>query len=605
MNFFHTHGTNTTQTDDEIFGRVYDQRVVSRLMPFIKPYLRLTVVATISMVIFISTLLAIPWLIGKGIDDFIVYDDIKSLNVLFIVFVITALTSWISNYIQETSMVSISQGMLYDLRKTVFSHLQKMTLTFYNKTEVGRIMSRVLGDIGQLQEFMALLIMTIGELLSLFGIATILLLINLKLGMFCLSIIPVLILLMYFWQSFARRAFLKVRITISIVNSAFNENITGVRVVQSMNREALNLNVFNRKNKDNLQSNNSASSLSAGLLVPVDILTALAIISVIFFGARMVSNGELGIGALIAYIMYIQRFFDPIRHLTMQYTHFQRAMASGVRIFNLLDYKPEITDSKQSTPFEKFEGTIELRDVSFGYEPNELVLKNINLRIEAGQTVALVGPTGSGKTTLISLLSRFYDLHKHNGAILVDGHDIRDKTRESLIRNFGVVMQEPFIFSGTIRENIKYNNANISDQEMIEASMISGAHSFIENLDKGYDTICHERGSNFSIGQRQLLNFARAISSNPRILILDEATANIDSHTEYLIQTSMSKLLGGRTAIIVAHRLSTIRNADKIFVLNHGEIIETGNHKQLIANNGLYANLHRVNQSYLAENETL
>ncbi len=602
MNFFHTHGTDTTQTDDEIFGRVYDQRVVSRLMPFITPYLRLTVVATISMVIFISTLLAIPWLIGKGIDDFIVYDDIKSLNILFIVFVITALTSWISNYIQETSMVSISQGMLYDLRKTVFSHLQKLTLAFYNKTEVGRIMSRVLGDIGQLQEFMALLIMTIGELLSLFGIATILLLMNLKLGMFCLAIIPVLVLLMYFWQSFARRAFLKVRITISIVNSAFNENITGVRVVQSMNRETLNLNIFNKKNKDNLQSNNSASSLSAGLLVPVDILTALAIISVIFFGARMVSNGELGIGALIAYIMYIQRFFDPIRHLTMQYTHFQRAMASGVRIFNLLDYKPEITDSKQSTPFEKFERTIELRDVSFGYEPNELVLKNINLRIEAGQTVAIVGPTGSGKTTLISLLSRFYDLHKHNGAILIDGHDIRDKTRESLIRNFGVVMQEPFLFSGTIRENIKYNNANISDQEMIEASMVSGAHSFIENLDKGYDTICHERGSNFSIGQRQLLNFARAIASNPRILILDEATANIDSHTEYLIQTSMSKILSGRTSIIVAHRLSTIRNADKIFVFNHGEIVETGNHKQLIANNGLYANLHRANQLYLMEN---
>ena len=602
MNFFHTHGTDTTQTDDEIFGRVYDQRVVSRLMPFITPYLRLTVVATISMVIFISTLLAIPWLIGKGIDDFIVYDDIKSLNILFIVFVITALTSWISNYIQETSMVSISQGMLYDLRKTVFSHLQKLTLAFYNKTEVGRIMSRVLGDIGQLQEFMALLIMTIGELLSLFGIATILLLMNLKLGMFCLAIIPVLVLLMYFWQSFARRAFLKVRITISIVNSAFNENITGVRVVQSMNRETLNLNIFNKKNKDNLQSNNSASSLSAGLLVPVDILTALAIISVIFFGARMVSNGELGIGALIAYIMYIQRFFDPIRHLTMQYTHFQRAMASGVRIFNLLDYKPEITDSKQSTPFEKFERTIELRDVSFGYEPNELVLKNINLRIEAGQTVAIVGPTGSGKTTLISLLSRFYDLHKHNGAILIDGHDIRDKTRESLIRNFGVVMQEPFLFSGTIRENIKYNNANISDQEMIEASMISGAHSFITNLDEGYDTICHERGANFSIGQRQLLNFARAIASNPRILILDEATANIDSHTEYLIQTSMSKILSGRTSIIVAHRLSTIRNADKIFVFNHGEIVETGNHKQLIANNGLYANLHRANQLYLMEN---
>ena len=597
----HTHGTSNEQ-NDEIFGKVYDQRVVGRLTPFIKPYRRLVLVSVISMLIFIFTILAIPWLIAKGIDDFIADDNIRSLSLLFVIFLIITVTSWISNYIQEMSMVSISQGMLYDLRKIVFRHLQKLSLAFYNKTEVGRIMSRVLGDIGQLQEFMSLLIMTIGELLSLFGIVAILLLMNLKLGLFCLSVIPILILLMYFWQAYARRAFTKVRVAISIVNSAFNENISGVRVVQGMNREKLNMEMFERKNKVNLRSNNHASSLSASLLLPVDTLTALAILFVILFGSRMVVSGELGLGVLIAYIMYIQRFFDPVRHLTLQYTSFQRAMASGVRIFALLDSKPDVTDSAQASSFQNVQGSIEFDNVTFGYSHNEPILKNINFRIEAGQTTAIVGPTGAGKTTLISLITRFYDLPKDSGSILVDGHDIRNKTRKSLIRNIGVVLQEPFLFSGTIRENIKYSNTNISDQEMIEAAKTSGAHDFIMDLDDSYDAICHERGSNFSIGQRQLLNFARAIASNPSILILDEATANIDSHTEYLIQKSLSKLLDGRTAIIVAHRLSTIRNADKIIVINHGKIVETGNHKQLIANDNLYARLHRVNQTYLEMN---
>ena len=390
------------------------------------------------------------------------------------------------------------------------------------------------------------------------------------------------------------KAFIRVRTTIAIVNGALNENITGVRVVQSMDRQGRNLEIFNGKTHDYLSAELGASRIAASLLPPLDLLNVVAIGLVLFFGSRMISSAQ-EIGTLIALVMYIQRFFDPIRSLTTQYTQFQRAMASGARIFELLDTDPDLVDTPNAKVLPTLKGEIDFQDVSFGYIPGEDILKGVNLHIKPGETVAVVGPTGAGKTTLISLLSRFYDVERGRGAILVDGHDIRDVTRRSLVSQISMVLQEPFLFSGTVRENIKYSHQAVTDEQMMEAARAVGAHEFIVRLEKGYDTLLEERGGNLSVGQRQLLSFARAIVADPRILILDEATANIDSFTEMLIQRALKSLLHGRTAVVIAHRLSTVRNADKIIVVNNGEIAEVGTHRQLIDHEGLYAHLYQMN----------
>ena len=333
----------------------------------------------------------------------------------------------------------------------------------------------------------------------------------------------------------------------------------------------------------------------------MDILTGVAIGLAVLFGAGMVTGGDLQLGVLIAFVLYIQRFFDPIRNLTMMYTQLQRSMASGTRIFELLDTRPDLGDGPEAKTMPRLRGEIELREVTYSYVPGETVLNKVSLHVEPGQTVAIVGPTGAGKTTLVSLISRFYDVAEGQGAVLVDGHDVRDVTRDSLVSQMSMVLQEPFLFSDTVRENIKYNHTEATDERMIAAAKAVGAHDFIERLENGYDTVLDERGVNLSVGQRQLISFARAIVADPKVLILDEATANIDSYTELLIQRALAELLKDRTAIVIAHRLSTIRGADKIVALDRGEVVEVGGHRDLMARDGLYAHLYRMNYAAIEE----
>ncbi|MBM3935451.1 MAG: ABC transporter ATP-binding protein [SAR202 cluster bacterium] len=576
--------------DQDEGGKAYDHKVVTRLMRYMRPHMKLVVITFLAMMVYTATVVALPWLTKLVIDDYIRTRDLSGLNMIVAIFIGVAALQFAMSYAHQRLLSYIGQRMLYTIRVQLFSHIQRLSMSFFDRNEVGRVMSRVQNDVQQLQEVLNIVVNSLAQVISLVGIVVVMLVMQWELALITFTVIPLLFIVLIVWQRFALRSFQRARKAIADVNSGLQENISGVRVVQSLNREEANIKRFGKSNTENLDANLEASRVSAILFPTVELLTSLGMALVVLFGGIMVLEGNLEVGVLVAFALYIQRFFEPVRNLTQEYSGLQRAMVSGQRIFEILDITPDVEDKPGAVELPPVKGHIRYEGVGFHYSKDTPVLQEINLEVQPGQTVAFVGPTGAGKTTMVSLLLRLYDVTE--GKITIDGHDLRDVTQKSLSRQMSIVPQEPYLFSGaSIKDNIRYNREWITDEQIVKAATAVGAHDFVTRLEKGYDTVLQERGSNLSIGQRQLISFARAIVAEPQILILDEATANIDTQSELVIQQALGELLKGRTAVVIAHRLSTIRNADIIVVIDKGRIVEKGRHAELMALNGLYAKL--------------
>ncbi|MER8482373.1 ABC transporter ATP-binding protein [Mesorhizobium sp. M1322] len=582
--------------EEEMFGRAFDKSILRRIWAFVRPYRARVVITIAAMLIFTGTQLLIPLIIRYAIDQGMnpARTDRSAQLAAVGAFVLAILVNFAAGYMQETVVGKVAETVLFDIRRAMFGHLQNVSLSFMDKTEVGRLMSRLQGDVNSIQEFLETSVYSVGDVALLFGIVFVMLSLDFRLGLLTLSVLPVLVIVRIVWLPRARDAFMAAHETNSVVNGALAEAIHGVRTVQSMDRQQVNFILFDDKAHANLRTHLIAAKYALLMVPIVDGLTGLAMAAVIVVGGSMVMNGRIDVGVLVAYLFYIQRFFDPIRSLTLQYSIMQRAMASGKRLTDVLDVKIDVQDKPNAEVLSpEMDGSVEFRDVTFGYNPNRSVLKNVSFRVNPGETVALVGPSGSGKSSAMALVHRFYDVQQ--GQVLVGGHDVRDLTQESLGRQVAMVLQEPFLFTGTVFENIRYHKTEATRDKVIEAAKAVGAHDFIMSLADGYETQLGERGDNLSLGQRQLISFARALVADAKILVLDEATANIDSYTEMQIQKALIKLLEGRTGLVIAHRLATTRGADRIIVLQNGQVIATGNHDQLIAMGGLYSKLYNLN----------
>ena len=581
--------------EEEMFGRVYDPQIVRRLAVFLRPYRRDFALSVAAVLVFTLTQLAIPMIIRYVIDRGVMAGPagLGALHAALVVLACVITLNYAASHVQETLVGRAAENVLFDIRRAMFAHLQRVSLSFMDKTEVGRLMSRLQGDVGSMQEFLETSVLSVGDIVLLFGIVGLMLYLDPGLGAITLAVLPVLFIVRVFWLPMARDAFIAAHETNSAVNGALAEGIHAVRTVQGMGREAVNAALYAAKVQANLATNLHASRIAQVLVPIVDLLTGLAMALVIVLGGTMVLDRDLDVGVMVAFLFFIQRFFDPIRSLTIQYSVMQRAMASGQRLIEVLDVAVTVQDRIGATEMADCDGSIRFDHVSFGYDPRQPVLHDLSFAVAPGQTVALVGPTGSGKSSAMALIHRFYDVT--SGAVVVGGQDVRDVTQASLGRQIAMVLQEPFLFTGTVLDNIRFNTARATRDEVIAAATLLGADPFIRALPDGYDTMLGERGGSLSTGQRQLLSFARALVADAPILILDEATASIDSATEQVIQRALARLLQGRTGLVIAHRLATVRHADRILVLQAGRLVEQGTHAALLAQGGLYAGLYRAN----------
>ncbi|MFZ5823234.1 MAG: ABC transporter ATP-binding protein [Bacillota bacterium] len=591
-------------SEDKIFEKPFDWNQAKRMAVFLLPYKRTIILAILMMLLATATRLAVPAIIAQAIDValrdgqqaafwsswLLEYDRETRLNILVGLMVGVHTLNWVANFLRIRLTNWVGQKALYDLRTALFSHVQSLSLRFFDQRPAGSILVRVTNDVNSLQDlFTNGIISLLQDVLTLIGIIVIMMSMHLPLSLVVFAFLPFVLIITGRLRSQIRHGWQMVRVKQSRLTAHIAEAIQGVRVTQAFHQEEPNKDYFSDMNADNRFHWLNVLRKNAYFNPIVEIMAAVGTMVIYWYGTNVLKNGEITVGVLVAYVTYLGQFWEPIQRLTQLYGQILVAMASSERICEYLDTKPVVAEDQRAKPLPMIKGKVELENVVFAYEKGRTALNGVSLTVEPGETVALVGHTGAGKTSIINLLTRFYDVS--DGAVRIDETDVREVTLESLRRQISVVLQDTFIFSGTIMENIRFGRLDATDEEVIAAAKAARAHDFIMKMEHGYQTEVKERGARLSMGERQLLSFARALLADPRILILDEATASIDTKTELLIQEALGRLLKGRTSFVIAHRLSTIREADKIVVLDHGRVVEMGDHESLMAKRGIYYGL--------------
>lgn len=581
------------RSEEEILGKAYDAKLMKRLLGYVKPYKHFVIFAILLNIVVAALGPVRPYLTKIAVDDYIANSDYNGLLLISLLLFGSLLFQAVVQYFLTYFTQYLGQKTLYDIRTQIFNHIQKLALKFFDRTPIGRLVTRATNDVEALGElFSSGIVMVFSDIFIIFWILGFMFFMDFSLSMVTLSVLPVLIYGTFLFRRKARESYRDVRLHLARLNSYMQEHVTGMSVVQIFNKENDEFEKFSTINSDYRRVNIKSIFYYAVFYPSVELLSSIAIGLIIWYGGGEVIQGTLTIGVLFAFIQYTEMFFRPIRDLSEKYNIMQTAMASSERVFKLLDNQTMIRNPENPVKLNNVEGSIEFKNVWFAYNDEDYVLKDISFKINSGEKVAIVGHTGAGKTSIINILTRFYDINK--GEILLDGINIEKLDKRDLRKYISIVLQDVFLFSGDIKSNINLYDEKIDDERVIEAAKLVGADKFIKELPEKYNEEVKERGATLSVGQKQLISFARAIAYNPKILILDEATSSIDTESETLIKQAIEKLLIGRTAILIAHRLSTIQNADKIIVLHKGEIRETGNHQQLLAKKGIYYKLYQL-----------
>lgn len=591
--------SNLINKDEEVIRRSKSE-IVLKLLEYLKPYKLKSFIVILLMIIVMICGIINPLLLEIAIDNYVVNKNVNGLMVIGVVLIIVNLIAWILSKIRWTMITSVTNNILVNIRHELYSHIQYLSFDFFDSRPVGKILARVVGDVNALKNLFSQSIQSfMPQLLNLLCVAVIMFILNFKLAIACVILLPLLGIAMFYIEIHSRKRWEVYRNKRSNLNGFTHEDFSGIKVVQGFAKEEGTEKNFKAMVKELSDAFVKAVKLNDFFWPLVELSWGVGTLVVFAVGYKLVMNNEIKIGTLIAFLMYVGMFWRPIMNLSSFYNTLITNFSAADRIFDILDVKPIIKNSKNAKKIGKIYGNVEFKNVNFSYDENTEVLKNVSFKINKGERIALVGATGAGKSTIISLISRFYD--PTSGEVLVDGKNIKYVDLESLRSQMGIMLQDTFLFSTTIMENIRYGKLDATDEEVIAAAKAVNAHDFIMKLEKGYKTEVNERGSRLSLGQRQLVSFARALLANPRILILDEATSNIDTETERLVQSGIEKLLASRTSFVVAHRLSTIRDCDKIMVINNGRIEEVGNHDELIRNKGSYYDLYMTQYKFLNE----